>query len=130
MNRTAPSRARHGTKDPAAILRRVANGYRTGEIRWGKGFYCDGGLRCLLGGVAWAVDPADPDGDPFLSPGERATRAAIGALLDVLILDGDLPIGADPNDIGDWNDRQTSVDRVIAVCEAAAERAAGIAVPS
>lgn len=131
--------------DAADVLRRAAAGFRTGAIGWGTGHFRHPQLRCrcALGGIAWAADPDNPDGDPRFvgEPGDPRRVVAVDAthvlaryLIDEL---GAYPAGnveeyegrerweLDPIETtGDWNDSDVrTVDDVIAALEAAAVKA-------
>lgn len=114
-----------GTKDPAEILRRAADGLRTGAIDWGRKWLIGpDSCRCAAGAIAWAADPADPDGDPRFLPGARAAVRLLAAyLLDTGLADCQPgPNGfMDPVlTVGAFNDAQPDVGPVIAALEAAA----------
>lgn len=122
------------TLTPADVLRRAAWGFRAHQIDWGPGWFLDPhtGCRCALGGIAWAVDPSNEDGNPFfVSPALRVVaEVAVQALADHLIEEHGVPAcrtdGAfDPVEtVGGYNDQDDMiVDRIIAALEAAAERA-------
>jgi hypothetical protein len=48
------------------VLLRAADWFEANPDRWGREVFYDvpSGCRCVLGGVALAVDPEDDDGDP------------------------------------------------------------------
>lgn len=128
------------TLTPAAILRRAADGLRTGRITWGVDNYIgDNGCRCALGAVAWAADPADADGDPnWIDPEvRRAAQEAADALAAFLVMEWGAPAAGhheeptpgreifvlDPVEtVGGWNDMdgRTEADVINALTFAAA----------
>lgn len=126
MNRNAVPEQLPGTKDPQAILRRAADGLRTGAVEWGRNwFITPDACRCAGGAIAWAADPADLDGDPRYLPG---AMAALRLLAAYLIDTGKArcePHGdgwMDPVEVvGVFNDAQPAAGPVIAALDAAAQ---------
>lgn len=115
------------TKTPAAVLRAAASYFETDPTRWGRHFYRNSktGCRCALGGIAWAVDPDDEDGDlSIYAYGPSFAAAAL--LMDYLIIEVGVPceIPTPVCVVGAWNDdERTGVTDVITGLRAAADRA-------
>lgn len=127
METTATPATRPGSKDPAAILHRAADGLRTEAITWGRGYFITpDSCRCAGGAIAWAADPSDLDGDPRYIPGALAALRLLAAhLIDtgqarcVVDADGFMdPVGT----VGTWNDAR---DRTVGEVAAALDGAAG-----
>lgn len=130
-----------GTIRPAAaLLRRAADGYRRGEITWGRGdFIGDDGCRCLAAAVTWAADPAHPDGDPrFVYGPERGpVLMAMAAVVEHLTCGLGWPWAMSDGDfdlietVSEWNDAADRDEvQVIALCETVAEGLVPAAVTS
>ena len=114
---------------PAQILRRAAEALRTGEIGWVKEWYVLGDGRDALGAIAYAIDPGDPDGNPFLIESAALGAASATALADYLVdeLGAARAIREDRDvdvieTVGGYNDEASSVQDVIAALNAAADR--------
>lgn len=124
MHATAPPPTGRGTLAPAAaLLRKAAAGYRTGQITWGRNaFIGDDGCRCLVAAITWAADPTDADngGNPFWlrNPHARlAAQTAVAALAEHLTCQLGWPWRMDGDEydlnetLGAWND---DADRTLA----------------
>lgn len=116
---------------PAEVLRKAADGYRTGQIEWGREWFHDPATdcRCALGAITWAVASNDEDGNPWFA-GTVAWVPAV-ALADYLTNELGAPRCTtdglfDPIEtVGGFNDRpDMTVERIIAALDAAAERVA------
>lgn len=133
------------------VLHRAARALATGEIAWGREWFINPGItpgqvnrgrgcRCALGAIGYAADPSDPDGNPLfvdLSVRPIASAAAV-ALADYLIdelgaarcVDDDGEFNVIET-VGGWNDEpRRTVHEVVAALNAAADRAASLAVPA
>lgn len=134
MNSTDSLPARPGTLAPAAqILRRAADGYRTGQIVWGRDtFIGDGGCRCLVAAICWAADPEDLDngGNPvwLRVPLRRlVAMTALEAVAEHLSSELGWPLSMDDGEVdlvetvGAWNDEQDAVEKVIGLLVTVAE---------
>jgi hypothetical protein len=114
---------------PAEILLKAADGFRTGQIQWGVGWFHDPrtDCRCALGGIAWAAAPDDEDGNPFflrMPAADDAARALAQYLIDTDYAIAYRDLGYEERivgTVGNWNDdTDTTIADVIAVLEAAA----------
>lgn len=117
---------------PAQVLRRAAEAYRNGDIKWGQNWFRDPdtGCRCAGGALAFAVG-SDED-DP--TEASHASDSAMWALAQYLVDELGAPrVLTDPDEdvmdvvetVGGWNDDPARTpDQVIAALEAASERAA------
>lgn len=116
----------------ADVLRLAAHGYRTGQLTWGKNFYCDPetGARCALGAITWAANPADPAMPDalYVHLEHRPDAANAMRALARYVAEG-LGYGYCHTDgmadvletVGGWNDQQDDIEAVINGLEAAAE---------
>ena len=121
----------------ADVLRATAKAFSNGEIAWGQEWFIklpevdDCGARCALGGIAYAVDPGDLDGNPFfIEPGLRVLSVAAAVDLASYLIeelgasrcmtDGEFDV---VETVGGWNDEPgRTVEQVVAALEAAAAR--------
>jgi len=124
---------------PADVLRATAAAYRNDDIEWGRDYFInlETGCRCALGGITYAVEPDDPDGNPFLINSEgdgRITAEAAAEFADYLVDVLDAPDAGSRDRygywlrdhievVGKWNDDPArTLDEVLAALDAAADR--------
>jgi hypothetical protein len=119
----------------ADVLRRAAEAYDNGALTWGREWFVgiDVRCRCVLGAIAWAVDPDNEIGNPLLLNPQlrRLAEPAVAALADYLIEEQDaVRVLDDLSDadlietVGRWNDGPGGeVADVINALEGAARRA-------
>lgn len=127
------------TVSPATVLAATAEAFRSGAITWGQDFFTTPtGCRCVLGGLAWAIDPATFTGPSDLTDpaGRLAAEQAMDLLAELLVDAYGAPdVGEwgyygtwcrNPIEVvGDWNDApDRTLDDVLELLDDAAARAA------
>ena len=117
----------------ATVLRRTAQLYSDGTLTWGTEWFVSIShtCRCVLGGIAYAVDPDNADGNPFLIGGAKRPLAVAAVEGLATYIAEELYRGwhRDENGqpdlvetVGGWNDdqRTTVADVITALLDAAA----------
>ena len=110
---------------PADVLNRAADWFAEDPARWTRGSYVLDGCRCALGGLAWVLDPEDPDGDPLKLRSREATelgQATVDFLADFLADFYNMPVAVESPDetVANWNDEQKTAAPIIGALRAAA----------
>jgi hypothetical protein len=112
------------------VLRRTAEAFRSSEITWGRKWFHDPttGCRCLLGGIAYAVDADYLDSDPRFVSRPAEAMAVVDFLAQHLVDEGLVPAAVDEGvldsieTVAEWSDApERTVEEVITRLELAAE---------
>lgn len=110
---------------PAFVLRATADLYETNPAFWGRLYFrhWDTGCRCVMGGIAWIVDPADSWADPEdTTLGSETVKLLERYLTDELGWRPavDAPDFTNGPLVGKWNDSRSTVHEVIGTLREAA----------